>query len=866
MRPASRAAHDSAAGASVFELFGALASSPRGLTEDEASRRLATVGENRLPTDRPPTSIDRLRTALGSPFVALLGGLGVVLGVIGDVRGCLTVAIMIALCAGVRWWQQSRSDRAMGALRDFATHTATVRRRPSTDAMPVEREVPVEDLVPGDVVVLSPGDVIHADLRLIRAQRLRVDQSPISGESLPVGKCGESVAGDRQGPLDRPNICFAGTSVVSGSGTAAVIATGPRTYWGAATRAAEAARPHSSVDAGVKSVGAALIRFMIVMVPIVLAVSGWVTGDWAHAGLFAVSVAVGLTPELLPVIVAATFMRGAVNLTKRRVILKRMESICDLGAIDVLCLDKTGTLTEDRVAYAYAVDIDGRPDEQVDTYASVAATFQAVPYNQLDAALADLLDADEQTVTRARFTKIDESPFDLQQRISTVVVQERSDEHIVITKGDPDTVLDLCSHAQVAGDVSELSVDMADVGRDLVASYQKHGVRVLAVAAKTVAATSLYDRSPTEVTGMVLVGFVGFVDPIKSTAATAVHQLVAADVSLKVLTGDAPKVAEYFCRMAGLPIGHIVTGSDIDTLSDRRLAELVSRTTVFASIDPQQKARIVSALRTCGHTVGFIGDGINDSNALRVADVGICVDTATEVARHAADLILLDKDLTVVADAVVEGRRTLGNTMKYVKITTASNFGNASSVVLASALLPFLPMLPIQLMVQNLLYETTQLTLPFDRVDREYVRRPRRWQSNGLTSFAVMFGLLSSIFDLVTFAVLWWILDANTGAEQTIFQTGWFVEGLLSQVLVVLVLRSRHGLKAAGAPALPLLGAVLAVVVAGLCLPFLPVAHWIGLTPLPGEYFGWLAVILTAYLAAAHFLKRRWVRKAEVFP
>jgi Mg2+-importing ATPase len=852
--------------ASVFELFGVLASSPQGLTEDDASRRLLAVGENRLPADRLPSSVDRLRTAVASPFLALLGGLGVVLGVIGDARGCVTVTVMVALSVGVRWWQQSRSDRAVRALRAFATHTATVRRRPEPDSKAIEREVPVDDLVPGDVVKLSPGDVIHADLRLFAARRLRVDQSPISGESLPVPKDSDPGGGGRAGPLDRPDMCFAGTSVVSGSGTAVVIATGPQTFWGAATRAANAARPPSSVDAGVKSVGEALIRFMAVMLPIVLAVSGWITGDWTHAGLFAVSVAVGLTPELLPVIVAATFLRGAVNLTKRRVILKRLESICDLGAIDVLCVDKTGTLTEDRVAYAYAVDIDGGRDEQVDTYAFMAAAFQSVHYNQLDAALAELVGADDQLVARARYTKVDESPFDVRQRRSTIVVQERSDEYVVITKGDPDAVLDLCGHVQVGGAVAELSADLADQGRDLVASYQKQGVRVLAVAAKIVAVTSRLDDVPTTVDGMVLVGFVGFVDPIKSTAAAAIRQLGGAGVSVKVLTGDAPKVAEHLCAMAGLPAGHVVTGQDIDHLSDRRLSELLSRRTIFAQIDPQQKARIVSALRAGGHTVGFLGDGINDTSALRVADVGICVDTATEVARHAADLILLDKDLTVVADAVMEGRRTLGNTMKYVKITTASNFGNASSVVLASVLLPFLPMLPIQLMIQNLLYEATQLTLPFDRVDHEYVRRPRRWQSSGLVSFAVVFGLLSSIFDLATFGVLWWILGADTSAQQMVFQTGWFLEGLLSQVLVVLVLRSRRGLRAQGWPAPPLMAAVVAVVLIGLCLPFLPFAHWIGMTPLPGSFFGWLVLILAAYLAAAHALKSRWVRRAEVFP
>lgn len=851
--------------ASVFELFGALASSSQGLSEDEASRRLLDFGENRLPADRLPASADRLRTALASPFLALLGGLGVVLGVIGDVRGCATVAVMISLAVGVSWWQQSRSDRAMRALRDFTTHTATVRRRPGPGATPVEREVPVEDLVPGDVVKLSPGDVIHADMRLIAARHLRVDQSPISGESLPVAKSSEPGA-DRPGPIDRPDTCFAGTSVVSGSGSAVVIATGTQTFWGAATRAASAARPPSSVDAGVKSVGAALLRFMAVMVPIVLAVSGWITGQWTHAGLFAVSVAVGLTPELLPVIVAATFLRGATNLTKRQVILKRLESICDLGAVDVLCVDKTGTLTEDRVAYAYAVDVDGRPDDQVDTYAFVAAAFQSAPYNQLDAALSELISPDDQYVVRARFAQIGESPFDVRVRRSTVVVQERSDEHIVITKGDPDVVLDLCDQVQVEGVVTELSEELAELARDLVASYQKQGVRVLAVAAKTIPATDGGERPPTDLDGMVLVGFVGFVDPIKSTAEAAVARLDAAGVSVKVLTGDAPKVAQRFCELVGLPAEHVVTGAELERLCERRLSQMVRERTVFAQLDPQQKARIVSALRADGHTVGFVGDGINDSSALRVADVGICVDTATEVARHAADLILLDKDLTVVADAVLEGRRTLGNTMKYVKITTASNFGNASSVVLASVLLPFLPMLPIQLMIQNLLYETTQLTLPFDRVDREYLRRPRRWLSSGLVGFAVTFGLLSSVFDLATFGVLWWILDANTITEQAVFQTGWFVEGLLSQVLVVVVLRSRHGLRVRSWPAPPLLAAVVAVTLVGLCLPFLPFAGWIGMTPLPSAYFGWLALILAAYLVAAQGLKRLWMGRAEVFP
>ena len=606
--------------------------------------------------------------------------------------------------------------------------------------------------------------------------------------------------------------------MVSGSGTAVVIATGSQTFWGAATRAANAARPPSSVDAGVKSVGKALLRFMAVMVPIVLAVSGWITGQWAHAGLFAVSVAVGLTPELLPVIVAATFLRGAANLAKRRVILKRPESICDLGAIDMLCVDKTGTLTEDRVAYAYAVDIDGRPDSQVDTYACVAAAFQALPYNQLDAALADLLCADDQVVVRARFTKITESPFDVYKRRSTVVVQEQSDERIVITKGDPDAVLGMCSHVQVAGIVTELSSDLADQGRDLVASYEKQGVRVLAVAAKTIALSSRFEESPTDMNGMVLVGFVGFVDPIKSTAAAAVRQLGAAGVSVKVLTGDAPKVAEYFCEMAGLPAGRIVTGADIDKLSDSRLGEIVCRRTVFARIDPQQKARIVTALRAGGHTVGFIGDGINDSSALRVADVGICVDTATEVARHAADLILLDKDLTVVADAVTEGRRTLGNTMKYVKITTASNFGNAASVVLASVLLP-LPSdaaHPVDGPEPAVRDHAIDLAL---RRRRPRISAPppalateRAGRFRGDVRAAQLYLRPRDVRGVVVGS--WRPPAPNRLCSRRVGRGGSAVPSACCARAALSARPSR-----AGAPALPLLGAVIAVVLVGLCLP-----------------------------------------------
>ncbi|HET6711302.1 magnesium-translocating P-type ATPase, partial [Amycolatopsis sp.] len=713
-----------------------------------------------------------------------------------------------------------------------------------------EREVPTADLVPGDVVLLGPGDVVPADVRVVAAADLVVDQSAVSGEALPVVKRLPS-RHPAPDPADAPAVAFAGTSVLGGTATAVVVATGRDTCFGSLATQAAAPRAESSFDAGVRRVGWTLLRFMLVMVPIVLVVNGTVTGNWAQATMFAVAVAVGLTPEMLPVIVTTNLARGAAALSRRQVIVKRLNAIQDLAAMDVLCVDKTGTLTEDRVAFAHSIDSGGRPDGEAAEYACLAVHFQADQHDRLDEAIvAQFAGPGDDVVTDALFTKVDELGFDHTRRRATVVVR-RADTHILVTKGDPDEILPRCGHARRAGEVVELTDATRAAVADLVRAHAGHGMRLLAVAARETPAR-LGHYTEDDETGLVLVGFAGFVDPVRDGAAAAVRALAGHGIAVKVLTGDNPHVAARVAEQAAVPVGEVVLGRDLDRATDGDLRALAERTTVFAKLTPAHKARIVAALRGNDRAVGFIGDGVNDVTALRTADVGIAPDTATDAAKDAADLVLLERDLGVLARGVVEGRRTLGNTLKYVNITAASNFGNVLTVVAASAFLPFLPMLPIQLMVANLLYDLAQLALAWDRVDEEYLSAPRRWDARGLTRFMLVFGPLSSVFDLSTFAVLWWVFDAGPA----MFRTGWFVESLLTQLLVVLILRSRAGFARGARPPRGVVAAAAGAGLIGLLLPLSPLAGPLLMHPLPGGYLLWVGVVLVGYALSARLANR----------
>ena len=811
----------------VFTVFQQVASSPRGLTESEAADRLHRYGDNESFHAADDGVGARIVAAVRSPFVALLAGLGVVFVVVGDARGAITVAVMVALAVVLRIWQQTRSVRATRALRDLVTSTVTVRRRASAEEAPVDRELPVQDLVPGDVVVMHAGDVVPADLRIVSSTDLVVDQSVLSGESLPASKTAVAPNKGRHGHagepvVDTPNLCFSGSAVVAGTGTAVVIATGAHTYFGSLARAAGDLRPESSFDRGVRTVGWTLVRFMLVMAPIVFVVNGVVSGVWAQAAMFAVAVAVGLTPEMLPVIVTTNLARGATRLARERVIVSRLNAIQDLGAMDVLCVDKTGTLTEDRIVYVHSVDVTGRLDDGVGEFAYLAVHFQDGTHNRLDEAIAELLGEQHMSlIADGAFDKVDEIAFDHTRRRTTVVMSRQRGEHILICKGDPDQVLRRCNRAHLDDDTVGLDDDLRAEADELVHAYRKQGMQVLAVAVDSRPAR--FERyAESDERDLILAGFVGFVDPIRDSAAGAVHSLAEHGVRVKILTGDSKVVARQVASLVGVDAQTTVLGNQIDRLSDLRLRAVAERSSVFAELTPAHKTRIVVTLREAGHAVGFLGDGVNDVPALRIADAGIAADTATDVAKHAADLILLDNDLAVVARGVVEGRRTLANTMKYVKITASSNFGNVLSVLAASAFLPFLPILPIQLMVQNLLYDTAQLSLPWDRVESDYLRAPRRWQPDGLIRFMLTFGALSSVFDLATFAVLWWVLDLANAP--TIFQTGWFIEGLFTQLLVVLVLRARTLPWRGVRPARVVTLAAVAAATIGALLPVTPLA------------------------------------------
>lgn len=849
--------------ASVFAVFQRVAGSPRGLTERQAEARLREVGDNDALsiTVRGPNPIDAVR----SPFVALLAVVGVVFLVLGEWHGAATVALMVVLAVGLRIWQQTRSTRAGLALEDLVLTTTTVRRRATPEAEPIARDVPSRDLVPGDVVVVGAGDVVAADLRLLSTTDLVVDQAVLSGEVLPVPKSvpRQAPAPGRTGPaavVDHSALCFAGTAVVSGTATGVVIATGDRTYGASLARAAGAARPESSVDVGVRAVGWTLVRCTMVLAPLVFVVSGLVGDEWARAGSFALAVVVGLTPEMLPVIVTANLARGAARLAGDRVLVRRLDAIQDLGAVDVLCVDKTGTLTENRVVHAHSVDVTGRPDDVVAEFAYLAAHFSDEPGTPLDEAMAEVAggDAALDVLARAAYAKVGEIAFEPARGVGTVVVSRRHDEHVLICRGDADRMLALCDRVRVGGRVTELDDELRLRAAGMVDAVRRQGRRVVAVAVDYLPARWEPYGSRDE-KRLILAGFASFEDPVRDSAAPAVASLAAHGVAVKMLTGDGPVVARQVAAQVGLDAATVVVGADVDAATDDDLRAMAAHSDVFAELAPSHKTRILAALRAGGHTVGFLGDGVNDVAALRLADAGIASDTATDAARYAADLVLLDEDLAVLARGVVEGRRTLANTMKYVKITASSNFGNVLSVVAASVLLPFLPILPIQLMVQNVLYDTAQVATAWDRVDDHAVTRPRRWQSGGLVSFMVVFGSLSSLFDLATFAALWWGFGGP--AAPATFQTEWFVEGLCSQLLVVLVLRTSLPPWRDRGPARPVWLAAATVAAAGVLLAWSPLAGPLHLVPLPAAPLAALIGITVTYAVAAQLVKQHYVRR-----
>jgi P-type Mg2+ transporter len=842
-----------AARSPVEELFRAYQTGPEGLSPDAVAERLEQYGPNQVAHERPPTWYVQLWHAFANAFSALLAVLAGVSLVTGDEESAIIIGVMVLLSGLLRFFQERRASLAAQKLQEMVRVTCTVVRRDES-GKGRESEIPIRDLVPGDLVKLSAGDMVPADVRLLSAKDLFVTQSTLTGESLPVEKTAATLPDPPRNPLELPNVAFLGTNVISGTATALVANTGQATYLGSVAESLLSRRTLTSFEQGIRAVSLLLLRFMAVMTAIVFVLNGVTKHDWKEAFFFALAIAVGLTPEMLPMIVTGTLAIGAVSMSRKKVIVKRLNSIQNFGAMDVLCTDKTGTLTQDRIVLEKYCNLIREEDEGVLEYAYYNSYHQTGLKNLLDKAVLA-----HKAVPTANVTKVDEIPFDFSRRIMSVVV-DLPGRRVLIAKGAPEAIVKRCSRMELHGEVLDLDPLLLPDLIEELDWLQAQGFRVLAVAYKDVPRDRAVFTKDDE-KDLVLRGYVAFLDPPKESTRDALAALDKHGVHVKVLTGDNDVVAKKICSDVGLSVGRVVLGHEVEAAADERLDALVEEANLFARLSPAHKERVVRALQRKGHVVGFMGDGINDAPALRAADVGVSVDNAVDIAKESADLILLEKDLLVLEHGILEGRRVFGNIVKYIKMGTSSNFGNMFSVLGASAFLPFLPMLPIQLLTQNLLYDFSQLGIPFDRVDEEYLLKPRRWKIDDIRRFMLFFGPVSSIFDYVTFAVLFFVFHANTPARQSLFQTGWFVEGLLSQTLIVHMIRTRKIPFIQSSPSLPLALTTAGVMALGIAFPFLPIARSFGMVPLPPSFFAWLVLILPSYAAMAQVVKSWYVRK-----
>jgi len=862
-----------AAYAPVEEVLISLKTSEAGVSDQEARNRLAERGFNEVTYSETVSLAWQFIRNFGNPFVALLSVLSLIAFLLGDNRGAVLILVMVVVSVLLRFVQEFRSNRTVAKLRNLVGTAVTVLRT-NDRGENCRREVPIREIVAGDIVLLSAGDMVPADVRLLSARDLFVSQSVLSGEALPVEKF-ETLPNQpvrrtripgREELTDLANLCFMGTNVVSGTATVVAIATGDETLFASSARKVIAQRSFTSFDRGINNISWLLIRFMLLIIPVVLLLNGFTKGDWGSSFLFALSVAVGLTPEMLPVVIAANLTRGAVAMARRRVIVKRLSSIEDLGAMNVLCIDKTGTLTIDRIILERHLDVLGSPDDEVLQYAYLNSYFQTGLKNLLDAAILEHGELHETLRVSESFRKVDELPFDFGRRRMSVIVEKERQQHELICKGAVEEILSVCSYAKVRGKVVALSPELTNRVLQVCHEMNEEGLRVLAVGYKNFTVDQAnYQYRVKDESDLVLAGFVAFLDPPKESTREALAALRSRGVEVKILTGDNELVARRICQWVDLKVEHAMLGSEVESMSDSELRREVSSRSLFAKLAPLQKARVISALKAGGNTVGFLGDGINDAPALREADVGISVDTAVDVAKESADIVMLEKSLKTLVDVVMEGRRNSANIVKYVKMAASSNFGNVFTVLSASAFLKFLPMLPLQLLVQNLLYDLSQTTIPFDPVDEEDLAKPRRWEAQGIARFMLFLGPISSVFDIATFGVLWWIIGANSTANQALFQSGWFVEGLLSQTLIVYMIRTRRIPFFQSWPCVPLLVTTMVTMAVGAVLPFLPIGSAIGLVKLPLVYFFWLGGILLGYCLLVQAVKTWFLHRFKTW-
>lgn len=857
-------------------IYAMLETSEDGISEATAHDRIQTFGTNEIQHQKAPAWYLQLLKSFLNPFIYILIIIAIVSFIIDiwlpakeerDYKTVIVISVMIFISALLRFIQEFRSNSAADKLKSMVKTTATVKRK-----FLEKKEIPISELVPGDIIHLSAGDMIPADCRIMQSKDLFISESMLTGEALPVEKNHLPIRdADKKQIIELNNLCFMGTNVVSGSATALIVATGKYTYFGSISKSITTERPETAFDKGINKLSFLLISFMLVMVPIIFLINGFVKGDWLEALLFSVAVAIGLTPEMLPMIVTANLAKGAVNMSKHKVIVKRLDAIQNIGAMDVLCTDKTGTLTLDKIVLEKHLNVLGFEDDEVLKWAYMNSFHQTGLKSLMDKAILEHIELHDYLKVEEQYIKADEIPFDFQRRRMSVILKKHNGKHLLICKGAVEEMLELCSHAFDPGEdrslhiENDLAVPMDETMRATVLNTSKkmneEGLRVLLVAIREFDASHPLTYSIEDEKNMILTGFIGFLDPAKPSTQPSIEALQKLGVTVKVLTGDNEIVTQKICRDVGIPVQHIINGNELDEMSEETLADRVDQVSVFAKLNPLQKVRVVKALRSKGHTVGFMGDGINDAAALKESDVGISVDTAVDIAKESADIILLEKDLMVLRKGVIYGRRTFGNIIKYIKMTASSNFGNMFSMLGASAFLPFLPMLPVHILIQNLLYDVSQISIPWDTMDEEFLAQPKKWDSSDIKRFMLFIGPISSIFDFITYAVMYYFFKANTVEHQTLFQSGWFVEGLLSQTLIIHMIRTRKIPFIQSWASAPVVALTSLIMIIGILIPFSPFAAGLKLQPLPLSYFPWLVGILLSYCLLTQFVKNWFIKR-----
>jgi P-type Mg2+ transporter len=837
------------------EVLTQLGTSLNGLNPEEVEERIEKYGLNEITHEKERGWLWRLLLASKNPLVILLLVLATIAFLTEDIRSGIVMTLMVILGVTLRFIQETKADNAAAKLKAMINVTATVIREGIQD------EIALKNLVPGDIIKLSAGDMVPADIRILSAKDLFIIQASLTGESMPVEKYDAIETRTNVSPIELSNIAYLGTSVESGSSIAVVVTTGSQTYFGSMAKSLAGQEIQTSFDKGVNKFTWLMIQFMIVMVPLVFLINGFTKHNWLEAFFFALAIAVGLTPEMLPMIVSVSLSKGAILMSKKKVIVKRLNAIQNFGAMNILCADKTGTLTIDKVILEHNCDVVNEEDDSVLLDAYLISHFQTGLKNVLDRAILHQSQVIRE-ISIGQFQKIDEIPFDFSRRMMSVVVKEPEGSCRLLTKGAPEEIFKRCTRFELHGEI--LPMDPILI-QDLKEEYEElstDGFRVLALAYKDMEHKVSYSKN--DETDLVLKGYVAFLDPPKETAAPAILALQKHGVEVKILTGDNDLVTKKICFEVGLPTDRILLGNQVENMSDAELAKAASEVAVFARLSPSHKERIIRVLRAKGNVVGFMGDGINDAPALRAADVGISVDTAVDIAKESADVILLEKSLMVLEEGVLEGRKVFVNILKYVRMGASSNFGNMFSVLGASAFLPFVPMAPIQILTNNLLYDFSQVPIPTDDVDPEQITKPRPWNISEIKRFILFIGPISSIFDYTTYFIMLYIFDCWDPSKASLFQTGWFVESLMTQTLIIHVIRTNKIPFIQSRPSWPLIVTTVLVMAVGMILPFSPLAKPLGFEQLPPLYWPLLAATLLCYITVTQFvkswlLKKNWI-------